>query len=99
MKQRVHFAIDVMKGIVEKRHMRAAQKKKWSNSDDICECVMILPMLFQAHFTLEVRANVQPKSSIPIDARVEMGPESFPLGVKAELEQKKINLPQAINKC
>jgi hypothetical protein len=46
MKQRVHFAIDVMKGIVEKRHMRAAQKKKWSNSDDICECVMILPMLF-----------------------------------------------------
>jgi hypothetical protein len=38
--------------------------------------------LNQARFTLAVRANVQPKSSIPIAAKVEIG---FPLGVKAEI--------------
>jgi hypothetical protein len=41
----------------------------------------------KAHFTLGVRANVQPKSSIPIDARVEISPKGFTLGVKAELEK------------
>jgi hypothetical protein len=44
----------------------------------------------KAHFTLGVRANVQPKSSIPIDAKVEISPKGFTLGVKAELYGKKI---------
>jgi len=34
--------------------------------------------LCKAHFTLGVRANVQPKSSIPIGAKVEIGPKGFP---------------------
>jgi hypothetical protein len=34
-----------------------------------------------------VRANVQPKSSIPIGAKVELNPKGFALGVKAELEK------------
>jgi hypothetical protein len=32
------------------------------------------------NFTLGVRANVQPKSSIPIGAKVEFGPKGFTLG-------------------
>jgi hypothetical protein len=34
-----------------------------------------------------VRANIQPKSSILIGAKVEISPNSFTLGVKAELEK------------
>jgi hypothetical protein len=41
----------------------------------------------KAHFTLGVRPNVQPKSSIPVGAKVEIGPEGFSLGVKAEVEK------------
>ncbi len=41
----------------------------------------------QAHFTLRVRANVQPKSSIPIGAKVEISPKGFTLGVKADIEK------------
>jgi hypothetical protein len=40
-----------------------------------------------APFTLGVRANVQPKSSIPIGAKVEISPKGFTLGVKAEIEK------------
>jgi hypothetical protein len=42
---------------------------------------------FKAHFTLGVRPNVQPKSSIPVSAKVEIGPKFFTLGVKAEIEK------------
>jgi hypothetical protein len=38
-------------------------------------------------FTLGVTADVQPKWSVPIDARVEISPKGFTLGVKAELEK------------
>ncbi len=37
--------------------------------------------LNQARFTLGVRANVQPKSSIPIAAKVEISLKAFTLGV------------------
>jgi hypothetical protein len=41
-------------------------------------------------FTLGVRANVQPKSSIPIGVKVEISPKGFfTLGVKAELDNTK----------
>jgi hypothetical protein len=36
-----------------------------------------------------VKANVQPKSNIPIGAKVEIGPKGFTLGVKAQIEKKK----------
>ncbi len=52
-----------------------------------------------ARFTLGVRANVQPKSSIPIGAKVEISPKGFTLGVKSEIEKKNSNLPQVTNKC
>jgi hypothetical protein len=42
----------------------------------------------KALFTLGVRANVQPKSSIPIGAKVEISPKGFTLGVKSEMEKK-----------
>jgi hypothetical protein len=35
-----------------------------------------------------MRANVQPKSNIPIGAKVEIRHRSFTLGVKAEREKK-----------
>ncbi len=38
-------------------------------------------------FTLGVRADVQPKSSIPIGGKVEIGPKGCTLGVKSELEK------------
>jgi hypothetical protein len=44
----------------------------------------------KARFTLGVRANVQPKSSIPIGEKVEIGPKAFTLGVKAEILKKTI---------
>jgi hypothetical protein len=47
-------------------------------------------------FTLGVRANVQPKSSIPIGAKVEISPKGFTQGVKAEIGKKKFNLPQVL---
>jgi hypothetical protein len=40
-----------------------------------------------AHLTLGVKANVQLKSSIPIDAKVEISPKDFTLGVKAKIEK------------
>jgi len=40
-----------------------------------------------ARFTIGVRANVQPKSSISIGAKVEIGLHSFTLGVKAKIEK------------
>jgi hypothetical protein len=49
-----------------------------------------------AHFTLGVRANVQPQSSIPIGAKVKISPKGFTPGVKAEIEKKKFNLPQIL---
>jgi hypothetical protein len=36
-----------------------------------------------------VRANVQPKSSIPIGAKVEIRPKGFRLGVKGEINKFK----------
>jgi hypothetical protein len=43
----------------------------------------------------------QPKSSIPIGAKVEIGPRALhTLGVKAEIEKKNLfNLPQVTHKC
>jgi hypothetical protein len=32
-------------------------------------------------------ADVQPKSIIPIDAKVEIGPKGFTLGIKVEIEK------------
>jgi len=43
----------------------------------------------QARFTLGVRANVQPKSSIPICAKVEINPKGFTLRVKVDIKKKK----------
>ncbi len=34
-----------------------------------------------------MRADIQPKSSIPIGAKVEISPKGFTLGVKAEIEK------------
>jgi hypothetical protein len=42
--------------------------------------------VIQAFFTLRVRANVKPKASIPIGAKVEISPKGFTLGLKAEIE-------------
>jgi hypothetical protein len=53
----------------------------------------------QARFTLGVRVNVQPKSSIPIGAKVEISPKGLTLRVKADIEKKLFNLPQITNKC
>jgi hypothetical protein len=52
----------------------------------------------KAHFTLGVGANVQPKSSIPIGAKVEISPKGFTQGIKAEIE-KKIQSAPSTNKC
>jgi hypothetical protein len=46
-------------------------------------------VISKAPFTLGVRPHVQPKSSIPIGAKVEISPKGFTLGVKAEIEKKK----------
>jgi molybdopterin-biosynthesis enzyme MoeA-like protein len=53
----------------------------------------------KAHFTLGIRANVQPKSSIPIGAKVVINPGGFTPGVKVNIEKKLFNLPQVTNKC
>jgi hypothetical protein len=39
-----------------------------------------------AHFTLGMKANVQPKSSIPISVKVKI--KGFTLGVKVKIEKK-----------
>jgi hypothetical protein len=41
----------------------------------------------EAHFTEVVKAKVQPKSSIPINAKVEISPKGFTIRVKAEIEK------------
>jgi len=41
----------------------------------------------EASFTIGVRADVQPKSSISIGAKAEIGLKGFTLGVKAEIEK------------
>jgi hypothetical protein len=56
-------------------------------------------MTTKAPFALGVRADVQPKSSIPIGGKVEISPKGFTLGVKAELEKNLFHLPQVTNKC
>jgi hypothetical protein len=50
-------------------------------------------VISKAPFTLGVRDNFQPKSSVPIGAKVEISPKGFTLGVKAEIEKKLFNLP------
>jgi hypothetical protein len=51
-------------------------------------------------FTLGVKANVQPKSSIPIGAKVKINPKGFTLGVKAQIGKKKtFQSAPSINKC
>ncbi len=42
-------------------------------------------MKSKSSFTQGVKAEVQLKSNIPIDAKVEMSPKGFIVGVKAEL--------------
>jgi hypothetical protein len=42
----------------------------------------------KAHFTLEVKANVQLKSSISMGAKVKLSPKGFTLGVKAEIGKR-----------
>jgi hypothetical protein len=55
-------------------------------------------VISKAAFTLGVRPHVQPKSSIPIGAKVEISPKDFTFGVKAEIEKKiKFNLHQVTN--
>ncbi len=50
---------------------------------------------YKPRFTLGVRANFQSNSTIPIGAKVEISPNGFTLGVKAEREKKNLfNLPQ-----
>jgi hypothetical protein len=53
----------------------------------------------KARFTLGVRAKVQPKCSIPIGAKVEIGPKGFTLGVKAEIEKNFSICPKLLIKC
>jgi hypothetical protein len=50
----------------------------------------------KACFTLGVRAHVQPKSSIPIGAKVEISPKGFTLGVKVEIEKKNSICPKLL---
>jgi len=55
--------------------------------------------LFRLCFTLGVRADVQPKSNIPIGAKVEISLKGFTLGVKAELEKIFSICPKVTNAC
>jgi hypothetical protein len=52
----------------------------------------------KAHFTLGVKANVQPKSNIPIDAKVEINPKGYKLVVKVEIKPKKFQFAASTNK-
>jgi hypothetical protein len=44
-------------------------------------------------------AELQPKSSIPIGAKVEISPNGFTLGVKGWSRKSLFNLPQVTNNC
>ncbi len=47
-----------------------------------------------------VRGDVQPKSSIPIGAKVEISAKGFTRGfTQVEIEKNLFNLPHIINKC
>jgi hypothetical protein len=52
-----------------------------------------------AHFTLGVRAIVQPKSSIPIGLKVDISPGAFHLESTLIEKKKLFNLPQVTSKC
>jgi hypothetical protein len=52
--------------------------------------------LFWFRFTLGVRANVQPKSSIPIGAKVEISTQGFTLGVKADIKKNFSICPELV---
>jgi hypothetical protein len=58
-------------------------------ADGTSSALFLLTSIFitKARFTLGIRANVQPKSSISIGAKVEISPKGFTLGVKAETEK------------
>ncbi len=70
-----------------------------SSDDQIQLGVTHTQIVSSACFTLKVRVYVQPKSSIPIGAKVEISLKGFTPGVKAEIEKNIFNLPQATNKC
>jgi hypothetical protein len=57
--------------------------------------------LIKARFTLGVRANVQPKSSIPIGVKVETAPRALQGPFRSQGGQEIFfpNLPQVTNKC
>jgi hypothetical protein len=48
---------------------------------------------------LKFRANVQPKSSIPIGAKVKISLKGFTLGVQAEIEKNFSICPKLLIKC
>jgi hypothetical protein len=50
----------------------------------------------KACYTLGVRANVQPKSSFPIGAKVEISPKGFTLEVKSEIGKNKSICPKLL---
>jgi hypothetical protein len=56
-------------------------------------------MTLASDLNLGVRANVQPKYSIPISAKVEINPGDFKPGVNADIEKKLFDLPQVTIKC
>jgi len=47
----------------------------------------IMHNVIQAFFTLRVRANVEPRSNIPIGAKVEINPKGFTLRLKVKVEK------------
>jgi hypothetical protein len=51
-------------------------------------CTTLSWLSSQVRFTLGVRANVQPKSSIPICVKVEINPKGFTLIIKVDIEKK-----------
>jgi len=53
----------------------------------------------KTHYRLGVMANVQPTCNVPIGAKVEIGPKSFTLGVKAEIEKNFSICPKLLIKC
>ncbi len=53
----------------------------------------------KARFTSGGRVNVQPKSSIPIGAKVEISPKGLKSGVKAEIQKKTFHCALSTNNC
>jgi hypothetical protein len=49
-----------------------------------------LAIISKACFTLGIKTNVQPKSNIPIGAKVEISPKGFILGMKVDIKKIKI---------